>query len=198
MEYLLDREYNIIVKVEDGGAEFIPYSGVFSKDIDAHNPHEYVRMSPISSEKAENFIKASGIAKKAHVGQKDKAGKDYFYHPCTVVEYLHCGDCIPEDHVDVMTAAILHDVVEDTAVTLDDLKTFGLSKNVIEAVDVLTKREEDDYFDYIRKVKNNKIARYVKDADLRTNMDLSRIPNPGKKDLERVEKYKKARKVLNS
>jgi (p)ppGpp synthase/HD superfamily hydrolase len=96
-----------------------------------------------------------------------------------------------------MTAAILHDVVEDTNVSLNDLRQSGFPENVIEAVNVLTKREKDDYFHYVRKVKNNKIAKLVKDADLRDNMDLSRIPHPEKKDLERVEKYTKAREILN-
>ena len=197
MKYCLLQGNNIIVKEEEGWKLFCPYTGDYDEnDISLHDL-DNINMTEVSSEKAENYVKAAKIAKAAHKGQKDKGGEDYFKHPCRVVKNLLCIDCTADENVDMMTAAILHDVVEDTYVSLNDLRQSGFPENVIEAVNVLTKREEDDYFHYVRKVKNNKIAKLVKDADLRDNMDLSRISHPEKKDLERVEKYTKAREILN-
>ena len=198
MEYFLIWEHNRIVReTNDGFQAFMPYTGEYSTKDDSLYQIGHARMTVISDEKAETFIKAAAIARKAHAGQKDKGGEDYFNHPCRVVENVFCDSGNADDVVDAMTAAILHDVVEDTDVSLNDLKAAGLPENVIEAVDVLTKRNEDDYFDYIRKVKENKIAKTVKLADLWDNMNISRIKHPKKKDYERYEKYAKARELLN-
>ena len=122
------------------------------------------------------------IAKKAHAGQKDKAGVEYILHPMTVASKMH---------TDVERAvAYLHDVVEDTDVTVNDLKEAGFSDEVVSAVSTITKKDGEDYEEYLNRVKQNPIALRVKIADMEHNSDISRIPNPTEKDLNRLEKYK--------
>ena len=120
--------------------------------------------------------KAIEISTKAHKGQKDKAGKDYINHPMTVAAMVN------EDNEKIV--AYLHDVVEDTNVTLADLKEVGFDNDVIEAIDAITKRDGENYDDYIYRVSNNKIAKQVKMADMTHNSDISRFDNPSQKDIE--------------
>lgn len=120
--------------------------------------------------------KAIEISTKAHKGQKDKAGKDYINHPMTVAAMVN------EDNEKIV--AYLHDVVEDTNVTLADLKEVGFDNDVIEAIDAITKRDGENYDDYIYRVSNNKIAKQVKIADMTHNSDISRFDNPSQKDIE--------------
>ena len=133
--------------------------------------------------------KAYEIAKKAHKGQVDKAGVDYINHPLTVA-----SKCQSEDE---RIVALLHDVVEDTDVTLEDLsKVFD--KHIIDAIDAITHREGVSYEDYLLNLKKNELALHVKFKDIENNMDLSRIKNPTQKDYDRLEKYRFALNVLNS
>src|SRR5262249_4397457 len=97
-----------------------------------------------------------------------------------------------------MMAAVLHDVVEDTPTTLDDLRREGFPQAVVEAVDCLTRREDESYDEFIARIKPNALARRVKIADLEDNMDLSRIPHPTDKDLARIERYRKALATLKT
>ena len=85
---------------------------------------------------------------------------------------------------------MLHDVVEDTNVTVNDLKEAGFSDEVVSAVSTITKKAGEDYEKYLNRVKQNPIALRVKIADMEHNSDISRIPNPTEKDLKRLEKYK--------
>ena len=85
---------------------------------------------------------------------------------------------------------MLHDVVEDTDVTVNDLKEAGFSDEVVSAVSTITKKAGEDYEEYLNRVKQNPIALRVKIADIEHNSDISRIPNPTEKDLNRLEKYK--------
>ena len=85
---------------------------------------------------------------------------------------------------------MLHDVVEDTDVTVNDLKEAGFSDEVVSAVSTITKKAGEDYEEYLNRVKQNPIALRVKIADMEHNSDISRIPNPTEKDLNRLEKYK--------
>ena len=94
--------------------------------------------------------------------------------------------------------AYLHDVIEDISLTLLDLEMFGFSKNIIEAVDILTKKKGQDYQSYLNLVKTNELARVLKLADLRHNSDLTRLTKVTEKDIERKEKYQKAINFLNS
>ena len=131
---------------------------------------------------------AYAIALAAHKGQIDKAGMDYINHPLTV-----SNNCNSEDEKIV---AMLHDVLEDTNVTKDDLLIF-FPEYIVEAIQLLTHKEEDTYMEYLTRIKNNPIAKNVKIQDLKHNMDLSRIPNPTPKDYERLEnKYKPALEFL--
>ncbi|HEX0888222.1 TPA: GTP pyrophosphokinase, partial [Streptococcus pneumoniae] len=113
-------------------------------------------------------IKAHEVAKKAHFGQIDRAGIDYIKHPETVASFVATDE--------EKAVAYLHDVIEDTSLTLLDLKKEGFSKNIIEAVDILTKKKGQDYQSYLNLVKKNELARVVKLADLRHNSDLTRLP----------------------
>lgn len=134
--------------------------------------------------------KAIEISTKAHKGQKDKAGKDYINHPMAVASMVN------EDNEKIV--AYLHDVVEDTNITLADLKEVGFDNDVIEAIDAITKRDGENYDDYIYRVSHNKIAKQVKIADMTHNSDITRFDNPSQKDIERCEKYKKKLKSLSS
>ena len=134
--------------------------------------------------------KAYEIAKKAHLGQIDKAGEDYIKHPEKVASFVKTDE--------EKAVAYLHDVIEDTELTLEDLYEYGFSKEVIEAVDIITKKRGEDYQSYLNSVKKNKLARAVKLADLRHNSDLTRLTKVTEKDIERKEKYQKAINFLNS
>ena len=134
--------------------------------------------------------KAYEIAKKAHLGQVDKAGEDYIKHPEKVASFVETDE--------EKAVAYLHDVIEDTELTLEDLSEYGFSKEVIEAVDIITKKRGEDYQSYLNSVKKNKLARAVKLADLRHNSDLTRLIKVTEKDIKRKEKYQKAIDFLNS
>ena len=132
--------------------------------------------------------KAIMLAAKAHEGQKDKGGECYILHSLRVM--LRC------ENEKERIVAVLHDVLEDTEVTQQCLIESGFDKEIVDAVVCLTKKEREDYFDYIERVKKNQIAKVVKLADLADNMNLKRIKNVTEKDRQRVEKYKKAKKML--
>lgn len=126
--------------------------------------------------------KAYCLSKNAHKGQVDKAGRDYFLHPCVVAENVHT--------VNEKVVALLHDVVEDTEVSLQDLEDAGFPRVVVDAVDAITKRAGEAYDKYIERVKNNRIALIVKISDMQHNSDISRIKDPKEEDYERVKKYR--------
>jgi len=135
-----------------------------------------------------NIEKAISIAVHAHSGQKDKAGMPYVLHPLRLM--------LRQDSTEAMIGAVLHDVVEDTDITIDQLAEAGFSSAVLEAISLLTHDKSIPYMDYIRAIARNAIARQVKLADLIDNMDLNRIPNPQEKDYLRLEKYKVAYEYL--
>ena len=130
------------------------------------------------------FDLALSIAKKAHKGQYDKAGVDYIEHPLFVASLV--------DTQEEKAVALLHDVLEDSPYTAEELILAGLPETVVTAVQVLTKKKGQDYQQYLELVKSNPIARCVKLADLKHNSDLSRLATITEKDMERFEKYKKA------
>lgn len=140
----------------------------------------------------EMVAKARAWAIKAHAGQKDKAGKDYFKaHVAAVADGVK-GDSIAE------AVAFLHDTVEDTSVTMADIRT-GFPKEGADAVKALTHSKGVPYAEYLWCVQQNPIAVKVKLSDLRSNMDLTRLPYaPTEKDLERTRKYKRAYTMLTS
>jgi (p)ppGpp synthase/HD superfamily hydrolase len=132
--------------------------------------------------------RAIEIAAKAHAGQTDKAGQPYILHPIRVMMSVSG----PEERI----AAVLHDTVEDTNVTIDDLVRSGFSEAVIAAVQALTKSEGETRIAAARRAVVDPIARAVKLADVADNMDLSRISNPTANDLARIEEYKVVRDLL--
>ena len=133
--------------------------------------------------------RAIALAATAHAGQVDKAGQPYILHPLRVL--LRLSD------PDARMVAALHDVVEDTAVTLADLAAEGFSPAVIEAVDALTHRPGEAYPDYVRRAAANPLARQVKRADVLDNLDATRLVDPTPKDLQRAQKYRGALVLLD-
>ena len=131
-------------------------------------------------------------ALEAHRGQVDKSGADYINHPLAVAAQV-------SDDISAIIVALLHDTVEDTALTLNELRTkIPLTDDESEALKLLTHDEKIPYFDYVTAIKSNALARRVKIADLKQNSDLSRIKNPSPKDFARVEKYRAALKILDA
>ncbi len=139
---------------------------------------------------SESVSKALRLATVAHKGQVDKAGQDYIKHPIAVAEQL--------DTEEEQTVALLHDTIEDTCVTIADLRKEGFSDNVLQAVYCLTHKDEEPREVYLQRVARNPLAIKVKLADLTHNSDLSRIPEPAARDFARVEKYKKEMAFLKS
>lgn len=134
--------------------------------------------------------KAMIMAFNAHNGQLDKGSVPYIYHP------IHVAEKMPDEATTCV--ALLHDVVEDTALTLKDIEKAGFSTEVITAISIMTHKRGMPYMDYIKIVKKNPMARIVKLADLEHNCDLSRLPVVTEKDHKRVEKYQKAIAFLES
>lgn len=124
---------------------------------------------------------AIALAVRAHQGQKDKAGAPYILHPLRLMFKMK------SDHARM--AAILHDVIEDTSTTLDDLHRAGYPKAVIAAVDCLTRRQGETYEKFMSRARRNPLARQVKLADLEDNMDIRRLSALSDKDLDRLKKY---------
>ena len=133
--------------------------------------------------------KAIQIATEAHKGQLDKSGKDYIGHPLRVMEM---GKTEEEKIV-----GVLHDVAEDTSWTFEALEAEGFSPEIIAALRCVTKlSENENYDDFIERVKKNPLAVAVKINDLSDNMDIRRLPYLSDKDVKRLKKYLKAYKKL--
>ena len=139
----------------------------------------------------QRYIKlAEAIATSAHKGQLDKGGHPYIEHPRAVSKLVSSDD--------EKVVAWLHDVIEDTDITLEDLKLFGFSSSILEAVDAITRRPGEERSDYLMRVADNRLATAVKIADLTHNSDLSRIKcRPlTDKDYNRTARYKTEIKLL--
>jgi (p)ppGpp synthase/HD superfamily hydrolase len=135
---------------------------------------------------------AIALAALAHHGQKDKAGAPYILHPLRVMLKMNTDR--------ERMVAVLHDVVEDTPYTLDALCRLGFPPEVVEAVDALTRREDqgETYEVFVLRAGCNPLARRVKIADLEDNMDLTRIADPQEKDHQRIERYRRAMAALGA
>lgn len=134
--------------------------------------------------------KAMKISFDAHKNQVDKSGIPYVFHP------FHLAEQMTEE--DTTIAALLHDTVEDTNLTFGYLREQGIPEHIIVALKLLTHDESVPYLDYIKLIKENDIAKAVKMADLKHNIDLTRLDEIGEKDMARVEKYKKAIETLEN
>lgn len=130
---------------------------------------------------SESVSKALRLATAAHSGQVDKAGENYIKHPIAVAQTVNTAEA--------QTVALLHDIVEDTPVTFEELKAEGFSDAVLHAVYCLTHQEGEARDIYISRIAENPLATTVKLADLAHNSDLSRIPAPTEKDFARAERY---------
>ena len=132
--------------------------------------------------------KALEIAVKAHSGQKDKVGDPYILHPLRIMMKM--------DTEEERIVAALHDVVEDSDITLDDLRQAGFPKTILEAVDCLTRRKGEDYEAYVERASSIPLAKKVKIADLEDNMNFRRIHHLTEKDAARILRYQKAYRYL--
>ncbi|HSU55424.1 MAG TPA: GTP pyrophosphokinase [Candidatus Dormibacteraeota bacterium] len=140
---------------------------------------------PIQQSTLPALARALEIAVSAHKGQKDRYGAPYVLHPMRVMARVET----PDEKI----VAILHDVVEDSKDwTFDRLKAEGFSTEIVAALDCVTKREGEEYEDFVKRSAYNPLARRVKLADLEDNMDLRRLPELSEKDLERLKKYHRA------
>lgn len=128
------------------------------------------------------------LAAEAHSGQQDKAGKPYILHPIRVM--------LSVSTTDEQIAAILHDTVEDTSVTFEQLSEAGFSAEIISAVRALTKLDGESRVDAARRAAKHPIARQVKLADVKDNLDISRIPHLTDKDHARLDEYKLVQEIL--
>jgi len=141
---------------------------------------------------AHMLAKAIALAATAHQDQCDRAGRPYILHPIKVMHYLRSEDD------ELKAIAVLHDVVEDTEVTLEHLAAWGMSERIIAGVRAMTKLPEQTYDDYLAQILLNPDAILVKMADLRHNSDIRRLKGISQKDIQRIEKYNKMYEVLKS
>ncbi|GAB5537104.1 MAG: HD domain-containing protein [Rubricoccaceae bacterium] len=130
------------------------------------------------------------IAAEAHAGVRDKGGAPYILHPLR----LMLGMSTEAEQI----AAVLHDVVEDSDWTLDQLRAEGFSEEIVRAVDHVTRCDDETYAEFVQRAGEDPVAARVKAADLIDNMDVSRIASPTAKDHERIAKYERALATLRS
>ncbi|VAW69978.1 Guanosine-3',5'-bis(diphosphate) 3'-pyrophosphohydrolase / GTP pyrophosphokinase, (p)ppGpp synthetase II [hydrothermal vent metagenome] len=139
----------------------------------------------------ENLIEKSlQIALNAYAGQKDKAGKAYILHPLRLMAEMQTEE--------EMSVALLHDVIEDSDYTAQDLLGMGIPENIVKAVQLLSKVDGESYDDFIDRVLKNKLALKIKKADIEDNINVLRLNSLESKDLERVAKYHRAWQKLNN
>jgi (p)ppGpp synthase/HD superfamily hydrolase len=134
--------------------------------------------------------KAIQIAEQAHEGQRDKAGAPYILHPLRVMMKM----ATEAEQI----IAVLHDVVEDTDWTMEQLQQEGYNREILDALDCLARRDGEEYGDFIKRVKQNPLSVKVKVADLEDNLDVSRLKGVTDTDAKRLEKYQQALKMLSN
>lgn len=134
--------------------------------------------------------KALKLCFEAHKQQVDKAGMPYVFHPFHLAEQM-------DDEISTV-CALLHDVIEDTDFTLELMSEIGFPKEVTDVLELLTHDEAVPYMDYVKRIKENPIARKVKIADLLHNSDISRLDSPDEDAIKRTEKYREALCILKS
>ena len=135
--------------------------------------------------------RALRLAVQVHSGHADRGGRPYLLHVLQVV-------CACKEDLDAAVLAALHDVVEDSTLTLKDLREQGFSQAVVEGVDALTRRDGEAYEDAIERVAKHPLARKVKIADLESNMDVRRLSQVTATDIGRLERYTKAWRRLST
>ena len=128
------------------------------------------------------------IAYEKHKNQKDKSGIPYIFHPIHIAEQM--------DNEKSTIVALLHDVIEDTSATFEEIENLNFDNEIIDALKYLTHDKSKNYFDYIKDISKNSLATKVKIADLKHNLDITRLNKISSKDKKRNEKYKKCLKYL--
>jgi len=132
--------------------------------------------------------KSLSLALRAYAGKTDKAGREYILHPLRLMAKMK---------TDLeMSAALLHDVIEDSDITAEQLLAEGIPAEVVEAVQYLSKNENEDYQDFVARAKKNAIAAKVKAADIEDNIDVLRLSSLDENDLARIKKYHAAWRLL--
>ena len=132
--------------------------------------------------------KALAVCFEAHKSQVDKSGLPYVFHP------FHLAEQMKDEMTTIV--ALLHDVIEDTSITVEELRDMGFPAEAIAAIQIMTHDKSIPYMDYVAQIKKNPIAREVKLADLKHNSDLTRLNEVAEKDLELLKKHKKAISLL--
>lgn len=132
--------------------------------------------------------KAMKLAFKKHINQLDKSGMPYIFHPIHIAEQM-----VDEDTTIV---ALLHDVMEDTSTSINELRAYGFSEEVLEALTLLNHDKSVEYEIYIQNISQNPLATKVKIADLEHNSDLTRLDSITQKDMDRVQKYRQSLNYL--
>jgi len=133
--------------------------------------------------------KAMQVALNAHSSQTDKAGEAYIMHPIRVMQDVETE----EEKV----VALLHDVVEDSSVSFEHVER-RFSDRIVDAVRGMTKKDDESYSEFIERAKENEISREVKKADIRDNLDASRLGELDEEDIKRMEKYSRSLEVLKN
>ena len=128
------------------------------------------------------------VALQVHKGQVDKAGQEYILHPIRVMLQMNTEF--------LKTIAVLHDVLEDSSWTENDLINAGISKEAVEQIKILTRLKHESYSTYLQRIAGSHAAMRVKLADLKDNMDLNRLDTITTKDFERNIKYQDASEYL--
>ena len=128
------------------------------------------------------------IALQAYAGKTDKAGREYILHPLRVMAKMK---------TDLeRSAALLHDVLEDSDITAEQLLAAGIPAEVVEAIQYLSRNENEEYQDFVARAKKNKIAARIKIADIEDNIDVLRLSALDEYDLARIKKYHSAWRFL--
>jgi len=128
--------------------------------------------------------KSLDIALRVHTGQKDRSGKTYILHPLRLMNRMESDE--------EMAVALLHDVIEDSEMSEQDLLNEGIPTKVVEAVKCLTKGSGEDYDEFISRVSKNELASEIKIVDIEDNINILRLKTLSEKDLERIAKYHRA------
>ena len=134
--------------------------------------------------------RAIKLAEIYHEGQFDKGGSPYIEHPFRVMNGV--------ESIEEKILAVLHDVLEDCNISREQLIDEGIPEYLVEKLEILCKGKNEKYFDYIDRIKNNSVTINVKLSDLKDNMNLQRLKEVTEKDMKRLEKYKKAKEILES
>ncbi|MBQ4558628.1 MAG: bifunctional (p)ppGpp synthetase/guanosine-3',5'-bis(diphosphate) 3'-pyrophosphohydrolase [Clostridia bacterium] len=134
--------------------------------------------------------KALRLCFDAHINQVDKSGVPYVFHPIHLAEQM-------DDEISII-CALLHDVVEDTKYTFEDIRNLGFSEDVIDILKLLTHDKDTPYLEYVKQITTNKIALKIKLADIKHNSDLTRLEEVNDQILDKIKVYKQALDILTN